>query len=170
MKHKLTKHELLGSLAFPIGIIIWMAYEYISGSIMLGGLEVHFLHRWSYIIAFAVCGVLPLLLTLIMRIDTSEQFLPRLVISLCTLAAVSIVKEFLGVGMVVNGYILPLEGIILIISLVISEVFFHVKRPVKLSAWLIIFIGNPCLARLICYVMTMNYLKDIVMEINVNNF
>lgn len=170
MKHKLTKYELLGSLAFPVGIIIWMAYKYISESVMLGDLEIHFMYRWSYIIAFALCGVLPLLLTLIMQIDTSDQFLPRLVISLCTLALVSIVKESLGVGMIVNGFILPLEGIALLISLVFSAVFFHVKRPVKLSGWLVIFIGNPCLARLICYVMTMNNLKEIVQEVSVNNF
>ena len=98
MKHKLTKHELLGSLAFPVVIMIWMAYEYISGSIRLADLGTHFGHRWSYIIAFTLCGVLPLLLTLILQIDTSDQFVPRLVISLCTLALVSIVKEFLGVG------------------------------------------------------------------------
>lgn len=170
MKHKLTKHELLGSLAFPVVIMIWMAYEYISGSIRLADLGTHFGHRWSYIIAFTLCGVLPLLLTLILQIDTSDQFVPRLVISLCTLALVSIVKEFLGVGLVIDGYILPIEGIILLISLVFSAVFFHVKRPVKLSAWLIIFIGNPCLARLICYVMTMSFLKDMIQQVNINIF
>ncbi len=31
MKHKLTKYELFGSLAFPVGIMVWAAYKYISG-------------------------------------------------------------------------------------------------------------------------------------------
>lgn len=166
MKHKLTKYELLGSLAFPAGIIVWAAYKYISGSFALGDLAIHFMHRWSFIIAFAVCGLLPLLLTLIMRIDTSDHFLPRLVISLCTLAAVSITKEFLGVGLIVNGFILPLEGIILLISLVFSCLYFHIARPVKLSGWIVIFLGNPCLVRFICYIMQMSDLKDMIQQIN----
>lgn len=170
MKHKLTKYELLGSLSYPVGIMVWTVYKYIIGSFELGDLAIHFTHRWSFIISFAVCGLLPLLLTLIMRIDTSEQFLPRLVISLCTLAAVSITKEFLGVGLVVNGFILPLEGIILLISLVFSGLFFHIARPVKLSQWIMIFLGNPCLVRLICYIMQMNYLKEVIQQINVTYY
>ena len=162
MKHKLTKYELLGSLAFPVGIMVWTAYKYISGSIMLGDLALHFTHRLSFIIAFAVCGVLPLLLTLIMRIDTSEQFLPRLLIFLCTFAAVSIAKEFLGFETMMIG-----EGILLLISLVFSGLFFHIARPVKLSGWIVIFLGNPCLVHFICYVMEMRDLKELIQQLNI---
>lgn len=162
MKHKLTKYELLGSLAFPVGIMVWAAYKYISGSFALGDLAIHFTHRWSFIIAFAACGLLPLLLTLIMRIDTSEQFLPRLMISLCTLAAVSIAREFLDFGVMMIA-----EGILLLISLVFSGLFFHIARPVKLSGWIVIFFGNPCLVHFICYIMQMSDLKELIQQLNI---
>ncbi len=162
MKHKLTKYELFGSLAFPVGIMVWAAYKYISGSFALGDLAIHFMHRWSYIIVFAVCGVLPLLLTLIMRIDTSEHFLPRLMISLFTLAAVSIAGEFLDFGVMMIA-----EGILLLISLVFSGLFFHIARPVKLSGWIVIFFGNPSLVYFICYVMQMSDIKELIQQLNI---
>ncbi len=162
MKHKLTKYELFGSLAFPAGIMVWAAYKYISGSFALGDLAIHFMHRWSYIIVFAVCGVLPLLLTIIMRIDTSEHFLPRLMISLFTLAAVSIAGEFLDFGVMMIA-----EGILLLISLVFSGLFFHIARPVKLSGWIVIFLGNPSLVHFICYVMQMSDLKELIQQLNI---
>lgn len=162
MKHKLTKYELLGSLVFPVGIMVWAAYKYISGSFVLGDLAVHFPHRWSFIIAFAACGLLPLLLTLIMRIDTSEQLLPRLMISLCTLAAVSIAREFLDFGVMMIA-----EGILLLISLVFSGLFFHIARPVKLSEWIVIFLGNPCLVHFLCYIMQMSDLKEMIQQLNI---
>lgn len=162
MKHKLTKYELLGSLVFPVGIMVWAAYKYISGSFVLGDLAIHFPHRWSFIIAFAACGLLPLLLTLIMRIDTSEQFLPRLMISLCTLAAVSIAREFLDFGVMMIA-----EGILLLISLVFSGLFFHIARSVKLSGWIVIFLGNPCLVHFLCYIMQMGDLKEMIQQLNI---
>lgn len=162
MKHKLTKYELLGSLVFPVGIMVWAAYKYISGSFVLGDLAIHFPHRWSFIIAFAACGLLPLLLTLIMRIDTSEQLLPRLMISLCTLAAVSIAREFLDFGVMMIA-----EGILLLISLVFSGLFFHIARPVKLSEWIVIFLGNPCLVHFLCYIMQMSDLKEMIQQLNI---
>lgn len=162
MKHKLTKYELLGSLVFPVGIMVWAAYKYISGSFVLGDIAIHFPHRWSFIIAFAACGLLPLLLTLIMRIDTSEQLLPRLMISLCTLAAVSIAREFLDFGVMKIA-----EGILLLISLVFSGLFFHIARPVKLSEWIVIFLGNPCLVHFLCYIMQMSDLKEMIQQLNI---
>ncbi|MBD5129701.1 MAG: hypothetical protein HDT43_07240 [Ruminococcaceae bacterium] len=162
MKHKLTKYELLGSLAFPVGIMVWTAYKYISGSIELGDLALHFTHRLSFIIAFVLCGVVPLLLTLIMRVDTSEQFLPRLLIFLCTFAAINIAEEFLSFKAMMVG-----EGILLLISLVFSGLFFHIAKPVKLSAWIVIFLGNPCLVHFICYVMKMRDLEDLIQHLNI---
>lgn len=163
MKHKLTKYELLGSLAFPVGIIVWTAYKYISGSIALGDFAIHFMHRWSFIISFSVCGVVPLLLTLIMRIDTSEQFLPRLLIFVSTVAVISIAREFLGFEEMMLG-----TGIVLLIALVFSALYFHIARPVKFSAWLVIFLGNPCLVYLICYAMQMNEIKRLIEYFNIS--
>lgn len=163
MKHKLTKYELLGSLAFPVGIIVWTAYKYISGSIMLGDWGIHFTHRWSFIIAAGVCGVLPLLLTLIMRIDTSEHFMQRLLIYVCTVAVIAICEEFIGFNIL---YLAKL--IMLLIALVFSGLYFHIARSTKLSQWIVIFLANPCLVYFICFAMEMRDLKELIQQINVD--
>lgn len=157
MKHKLTKHELLGSLAYPVGIMLWTAFEYIRGSMLLGDLAPHFMYRWSYIITFAVCGAVPLALTLIMRIDTSDCFLPRLVIWLSAVAAISIAGELLDYEIMVLA-----EGIFLLIALVFSGLFFHVAKPTRLSQWIMIFMANPCLVYLVCYAMRTYELKQLI--------
>ena len=74
MKHKLTKYELLGSLSYPVGIIIWAAWKYWDAVRIFGSQSPQYYQQWGYIIAAGVCGVLPIILTLTLRIDTSEQF------------------------------------------------------------------------------------------------
>ena len=153
MKHKLTKYELLGSLAFPVGIIIWAAWKYWNTVRIFGGWSPQYYQQWGYIIAAGVCGVLPMILTLVLRIDTSEQFLPRLLIFLSTIAVIGLAREFIDYKLLFTG-----APVMLLISLVFSGLFFYKVRPVKLSAWLMIFLANPCLADFFTYLLQ---LKDI---------
>lgn len=165
MKHKLTKYELLGSLAYPVGIIIWSLYKYISWSVTFGEWSVRFSYQWSYLIAMGVCGVLPIILTFVLRIDTSEQFLPRLVIFLCTIALIAVSREFIDYQTMFTGTLL-----ILLMSLVISAVFFFKIRPVKFSAWIVIFLANPCLVYFITYLMQMKDLNKLINDYNITLF
>ena len=153
MKHKLTKYELFGSLAYPVGIIIWAAWKYWDTVRIFGGWTPQYYQQWGYMIAAVVCGVLPMILTLTLRIDTSEQFLPRLLILLSTIAVIGLAREFIDYKLMFTG-----KSVMLLISLVFSGLFFYKVRPVKLSAWLVIFLANPCLADFFTYLMQ---LKDI---------
>jgi len=153
MKYKFTKTELLGSLAYPVGIIIWAAWKYWESTRLFGGWNPQYLQQWGYMIAACVCGVLPIIFTLVLRIDTSEQFLPRLLIFISTIAVISIARQFIDYKLLFTG--IP---VILLISLVFSGLFFYKARPVKFSAWLMIFLANPCLVYFFTYLMQ---LKDI---------
>lgn len=153
MKQKLTKSELFGSLAFPLGIIVWAAWKYLETLQIFGGVTLQFYEQLGYIIAAAVCGVLPIILTLTLKIDTSEQLLPRLLILVSTIAVVSLSQQFIDYKTMFIG-----KPVMQLISLVFSGLFFYKARPVKLSAWLMIFLSNPTLADLFTYLLQ---LKDI---------
>lgn len=153
MKHKLTKYELLGSLVFPVGIIIWSAWKYWDTTRIFGSRSPQYYQQWGYIIAAVVCGVLPIILTLALQIDTSEQFLPRLLISVSTIAVISLAQQYIDYKVMFIA-----KPVMQLISLVFSGLFFYKARPVKLSAWLMIFLANPTLADFFTYLMQ---LKDI---------
>ncbi|GEM_PF-6641398 len=153
MKHKLTKYELLGSLAYPVVIVIWAAWKYWGTVQIFGSISPQYFQQWGYIIAAAACGVLPIIFTLVLQIDTSEQFLPRLLIFVSTVAVTSLAKQYIDYKTMFTA-----KPVMLLISLVFSGLFFYKARPVKFSAWLIIFLANPTLADFFTY---LTQLKDI---------
>lgn len=161
MKHKLTKYELLGSLAYPVGIIIWAAWRYWDAVWIFGSQSPQYYQQWGYIIAAGVCGVLPIILTLILRIDTSEQFFPRLLIFLSTIAVIGMAQQFIDYKTMFIG-----KPVMLLISLVFSGLFFCKARPVKLSAWLMIFLANPCLADFFTYLLQLKDINILVEQYN----
>ena len=74
-------------------------------------------------------------------------------IFLSTIAVTGMAQEFIDYKTMFIG-----KPVILLISLVFSGLFFYKVRPVKLSAWLMILLANPCLANLFTYLLQ---LKDI---------
>lgn len=144
---KLTRRQLWVSLLFPIGILVWAVWGYASRSFFFFGTFVPaYPMQWSYIIAAAVCGAVPIILTLAIGIDTGQYTLPRVLISIATLGLISVIMEFLP-----NE--LPYDVVILLIitSLVVSAVYFFKFCPTKFSEWIVIFLSNPVLAAFIYY-------------------
>lgn len=163
MKPKLTKGQLLGSLAFPVGIIIWAAYQYIRWSMMFGDQSAQFIYQWSCLIAGGVCGVLPIILILALKIDTSEQFLPRLLIFLSTIAVISITREFIDYQIMFTGRL-----VLLLAAVVFSALFFYRIRPVKFSVWIMLFLSDPCLVYFVCYMTQMRDLNVLIERYNIS--
>ncbi|MDE7230899.1 MAG: hypothetical protein K2N56_10505 [Oscillospiraceae bacterium] len=143
---RLTKRQLINSLIFPVGIIVWALFCYIKWAVTLHSFQPVFMFQWSYPAATVVCGVLPVVLTLATGADTGQYFLPRLLISVSTIGVIGIASEFVDVSS-------QMMMLLLITSAVVSAVYFYQFRPTKFSEWIIIFFANPVLAAIIYYLM-----------------
>lgn len=143
---RLTKRQLINSLIFPVGIIIWALLYYIKWAVILHSFQPLFTLQWSFPVAAVVCGILPVVLTLAAGADTGQYFLPRLLISVSTVGVIGIASEFVYVS---NQMIV----LLLITSAVVSAMYFYKFRPTKFSEWIIIFFSNPVLAAIIYYLM-----------------
>lgn len=71
---RLTKRQLINSLIFPVGIIVWALFCYIKWTVTLHSFQPVFMFQWSYPAAAVVCGVLPVVLTLATGADTGQYF------------------------------------------------------------------------------------------------
>lgn len=143
---KLTSRQLILSLLFPLGIIICESFTYLGGSCVAVDLLPTNSIQWSAIISTLLCGILPIILTLTVGIDTGQYMLPRIIFSCFTLAAVAIMREMLGTNMPYGGVIM-----MLIVSVAASALYFYKFRPTKFSEWTVIFLSNPVLVALIYY-------------------
>ena len=141
---KLTRKQLINSLIFPVGIIVWALFCFFRWAILLGSLQPVFMFQWSFLIVVGVCGVIPIILTLATGAETGQYFLPRFLISLSTLGIIGIASEFVYLSD-------QLMILLLITSLVVSALFFYRSRPTKFSEWIVIFFSNPVLAAFIYY-------------------
>lgn len=143
---KLTRRQLVCSLLFPAGIVIWAVIWYIRLAVMFGSAKPLFIFQWGMPIIVVVCGILPIILTLTIGADTSEYILPRVLISVSTVGVIGIASEFVDI----TG---AMRILLLITSAVISALYFYKFRPTKFSEWIIIFFSNPVLAAVIYYLM-----------------
>lgn len=143
---KLTKRQLINSLIFPVGIIVWALFYYIRWAVALHSFQPILLLQWSYPTAAVVCGVIPIIITLAAGADTGQYFLPRLLISVSTLGAIGIASEFIMISNQVTV-------LLLITSAVVSAVYFYQFCPTKFSEWTVIFLSNPVLAAIIYYLL-----------------
>lgn len=125
-----------GSLAFPIGIIIVSAFKLVFFSIFDMGLGSYFIASWSYAAAIVFGGVLPIILTFALKIDTREYFLPRLLIYISTIAAISIPAEFVEI---------PRGGTVILtaVSAAMTLLYFYKFRPTRFKEWIVIFLSTP---------------------------
>lgn len=143
---KLTRRQLVCSLLFPIGIIIWAIVWYFRWAWLIDSVKPVFIFQWGMPIIAVVCGVLPIILTLSTGADTGQYILPRVLISVSTIGVIGIASEFVNV----SG---QMRIFLLIVSAVISALYFYKFRPTKFSEWIVIFFSNPVLAALIYYLM-----------------
>ncbi|MCH5206624.1 MAG: hypothetical protein J1F09_06690 [Oscillospiraceae bacterium] len=149
MRRKLSRRMIVWSLMFPIGTTVWAVFNIISEfMVLVFGVHGIFPHDFGYILAVLVGGVLSTVLTLAVGIDTSEYFMPRLLIFVSAIGIVGIAGNFVGEQMVGGPTV-----IMYIASIVFSSLFFYKVIKTRISEWIIIFISNPILYYLIYYSM-----------------
>lgn len=138
------------SLFFPFFMTGLPVYAYVWESLKNGDWSVRFAFRGAYI-AFAAIGLLIIILTCALKIDTSEYFIPRIVIFGITLAAISVVVHF-----AINlNYWLPTLFLLIFLSNIISTQVIVFKKYASAREWLICLFSNPVLELLVCSIMTM---------------
>lgn len=143
---RLTRKQLINSLIFPVGIIVWALFCYGRWAVSLRNFAPAFMFQWSFPIAAVVCGIVPIIVTLACGAETGQYFLPRLLISVSTVGVIGIASEFV---IITNQMII----LLLITSAVVSALYFYKFRPTKFSEWIVIFFSNPVLAAIIYYLM-----------------
>lgn len=143
---RLTRRQLLISLIFPVGITVWAVLGYAGVGFYAGFVPVYSI-QWSYMIACVVCGIIPIILTITLGIDTGQYMTPRVLMSCCALAFTTFTGEFLSEAMFSGAVVL-----LLIAIYAASGVYFFKLCPTKFSEWIVIFLANPVLAALIYYV------------------
>ncbi len=131
-------------------------YSYVWEFLKNGDWSVKFSFRGAYI-AFAAVGLLIIILTCALKIDTSEYFLPRIVIFGITAAAIG---GLFAIGNLVNyelGYLkifLPLVFLILLANLIAVPVVVF-KKYASPTEWLVCVTTNPFLMVFVCGLMTL---------------
>ena len=143
------------SLAFPIGIIVYSMYKLIDYSRYGVGLGSDFIVSWCFAAAIVMGGVLPIILTFALKIETREYFLPRLIFYICTIAAVSIPQEFVEI---------PKGGLVVLtaVSAAVTLLYFYKYRPTRFKEWCVIFLSTPQLYMMIYYLLYTNYMLDLL--------
>ena len=125
------------SLAFPIGIIIWSGYQLIEWNSSLLGIAIFvFKFPWVFAAAIILGGFLPIILTLTLKIETREYFLPRLIIYVVSVGVINISRQFVTV---------PRGGLVILtaVSSAITMLYFYQFHKTRFSEWCIIFISTP---------------------------
>lgn len=136
---KLTRRQLIFSMIFPIAIFVWQAIRYVLISLAVGfAPTISF--QWGYMIAVVVCGVVPIVLTLTLGINSGQYNLPRVLIACFALAFTAIANEMLD----------SVDSVLLYITFVaITAVYFFKFCPTKLSEWFVIMLASPSFASLV---------------------
>lgn len=140
-----------GSLAFPIGIIVYSSYRFISDSVYGLGLGSGMLFSLSFLAAIVFGGILPIILTIVLKVDTREYFVPRLIIYLSTFAATAVIPEFVDV---------PRGGFVLLtaVSSAVTMIYFYKICRTRFSEWFVILLSTPQIYMMIYFLLLM---KDI---------
>lgn len=135
-----------GSLAFPIGIIVYSAYKFLRYTLTGMGPGSGLMFIWVYIGAIVLGGILPIVLTYTMKIETRDYFLPRLIIFLCTIATISVTGEFVD---------LPKGGVIVMTAVASAATLFYFYKicPTRFSEWSVIFLSTPTVYMMIYYLL-----------------
>lgn len=139
MRFKLTSRMIFESSVFPIMTVVSSVFRYVIYSLYYG-FAPQTPMQWTALAGVVFGGILPFLLTLFAGINTGQYFLPRFLILISTIAVVAITSEFLDYENALSG-----NFVIILISLIITALYFYKIRPTKLSEWIVIFLSNPYL-------------------------
>lgn len=139
------------SLFFPIFMTGLPVFAYVWESLKNGDWSVRFDFRGAYI-AFAAIGLLTIILTCKLKIDTSEYFIPRIVVFGITLAAVLL----LIISTDALNYWAPTLFLMILLVNIISTQVIVFKKYASAREWLICLFTNPVLGLLVCSMMIMS--------------
>ena len=148
------------SLAFPIGIVVYSAYKLIQLSRYGMGLGSEIALPWCFAAAIVFGGILPIILTFALKIETREYFLPRLILYICTIAAIALPQEFVSIPP--GGF-----GLMAAVSSAITLLYFYKLRPTRFKEWCVIFLSTPQIYMMIYYFLYANYVLDIYDRYNI---
>lgn len=148
------------SLAFPIGIILYAGFELLRLSKYGFGLGSGYTVSWSYAAAIVFGGVLPIILTFALKIDTREYFLPRLIFYICTIAAINIPREFVEI---------PQGGTVILtaVSAAMTLLYFYKFHKSRFKEWIVIFLSTPQIYMMIYYLLFTKYLIAFYAELGI---
>lgn len=134
------------SLAFPIGIIVYSGYQLIKWHRYGIGLGSGFMFPWVFVAAIVLGGVLPIILTFALKIETREYCLPRVIMCVCTIGAVYIPQEFVTMP---SGALVILSAV----SAAITLLYFQRTHKTRYSEWYVIFLSTPQIYMMIYYLL-----------------
>lgn len=140
------------SLFFPIFMTGLPVFAYVWESLKNGDWSVRFDFRGAYI-AFAAIGLLTIILTCALKIDTSEYFIPRIVVFGITLAAVAVLLLIISTDDL--NYWFPALLLFILLANIISTQVVVFKKYASAREWLICLFSNPVLELLVCSTMTL---------------
>lgn len=141
---RLTRRQLLISLIFPVGITVWAAVKYGFTALSFGAAPAVPI-QFGYLIIAVICGVVPVILTFSLGIDSGQYMFPRVIICGCAMVFDNLVYEYIPDAAGDANFFF------LVVFNVFTALFFYKFHPTKFSEWVVIFLANPCLARLIEY-------------------
>lgn len=133
--------QWVASLFFPILTTGFAVFAYVWESLQNSDWSVRYAFRGGYI-AFAAIGLLAIILTCALKINTSEYFLPRIVIFGITQAAVLIViviAESTGD----TYYWSPGLFFLILLASIISTQVMVFRKYASPREWLICLFANP---------------------------
>ena len=134
------------SLAFPIGIIVYSGYQLIKWHRYGMGIGSGFMFPWVFAAAIVFGGILPIILTFAMKIETREYCMPRVIIYVCTIAALYIPMELVAIPQ--GGFV-----ILTAVSSAITMLYFYKYHKTRYSEWYVIFLSTPQIYMMIYYLL-----------------
>ena len=137
------------SLAFPIGIIVYSGYQLIKWHRYGMGIGSGFTFSWVFVAAIVLGGILPIILTFAMKIETREYCLPRVIIYVCTIAAISIPQEFVAIPQ--GGFVVMTAA-----SSALTLLYFYKFHKTRFSEWCVIFLSTPQIYMMAYYLLLTN--------------
>lgn len=143
------------SLFFPIFMTGLSVFAYVWESLKNGDLSVRFAYRGAYI-AFAAIGLLIIILTCALKIDTSEYFISRLVIFVITAVIwFAVIWRFADEF---NAWLtwLPVLLLFILLANIISTQVVVFRKYASAREWLICLFSNPVLELLVCPIMVVS--------------
>ena len=143
------------SIAFPVAIIIYSAYNFYEFSRYIRAFDTFFACAWSYIAAIVLGGILPIILVYAMRIELIEYFRPRMIIFISTMLVVSVAKEISGMP---HGALI----IMLAVSAAVTLIYLYKVRPARFKEWIIIFLSTPQIYMMIYYFLFNNDVEKFI--------